>query len=168
MPSGTGGADPQGWGLVAQSLLKTPEGKAGGNEETLFAIKTLPRANISSFVAPQLNSNAGRASSSAPRGSAPTQPSSAMETTTARTTRMKPTVVGSPGAPQTPAFCSIPWSRDAALTRIFPDIHVCLPSQFKCTNTNRCIPGIFRCNGQDNCGDGEDEKDCREWGACWG
>lgn len=46
-----------------------------------------------------------------------------------------------------------------------PDIHVCLPSQFKCTNTNRCIPGIFRCNGQDNCGDGEDEKDCREWGA---
>lgn len=47
----------------------------------------------------------------------------------------------------------------------FPDIHVCLPSQFKCTNTNRCIPGIFRCNGQDNCGDGEDEKDCRKWGA---
>ncbi|NXK69843.1 LRP1 protein, partial [Sylvietta virens] len=43
-----------------------------------------------------------------------------------------------------------------------PDIHVCLPSQFKCTNTNRCIPGIFRCNGQDNCGDGEDEKDCPE------
>lgn len=43
------------------------------------------------------------------------------------------------------------------------DIHVCLPSQFKCTNTNRCIPGIFRCNGQDNCGDGEDERDCREW-----
>lgn len=42
-----------------------------------------------------------------------------------------------------------------------PDIHVCLPSQFKCTNTNRCIPGIFRCNGQDNCGDGEDERDCR-------
>lgn len=42
------------------------------------------------------------------------------------------------------------------------DIHVCLPSQFKCTNTNRCIPGIFRCNGQDNCGDGEDERDCRE------
>lgn len=50
------------------------------------------------------------------------------------------------------------------------DIHVCLPSQFKCTNTNRCIPGIFRCNGQDNCGDGEDEKDCREWagmGTVW-
>lgn len=46
-----------------------------------------------------------------------------------------------------------------------PDIHVCLPSQFKCTNTNRCIPGIFRCNGQDNCGDGEDEKDCRKWGS---
>lgn len=43
-----------------------------------------------------------------------------------------------------------------------PDIHVCLPSQFKCTNTNRCIPGIFRCNGQDNCGDGEDERDCRK------
>uniref|UniRef100_A0A671RGZ8 Low-density lipoprotein receptor-related protein 1-like n=1 Tax=Sinocyclocheilus anshuiensis TaxID=1608454 RepID=A0A671RGZ8_9TELE len=40
------------------------------------------------------------------------------------------------------------------------DIHVCLPSQFKCTNPSRCIPGIFRCNGQDNCGEGEDEKDC--------
>lgn len=43
-----------------------------------------------------------------------------------------------------------------------PDIHVCLPSQFKCTHPSRCIPGIFRCNGQDNCGEGEDEKDCRE------
>ncbi|MCJ8744681.1 hypothetical protein PDJAM_G00121590 [Pangasius djambal] len=40
------------------------------------------------------------------------------------------------------------------------DIHVCLPSQFKCTNPSRCIPGIFRCNGQDNCGEGEDERDC--------
>lgn len=42
------------------------------------------------------------------------------------------------------------------------DIHVCLPSQFKCSHPSRCIPGIFRCNGQDNCGEGEDEKDCRE------
>ncbi|KAG7218254.1 hypothetical protein INR49_020502 [Caranx melampygus] len=42
------------------------------------------------------------------------------------------------------------------------DIHVCLPSQFKCTHPSRCIPGIFRCNGQDNCGEGEDEKDCRK------
>ncbi|XP_029681819.1 low-density lipoprotein receptor-related protein 1-like isoform X3 [Takifugu rubripes] len=42
------------------------------------------------------------------------------------------------------------------------DIHVCLPSQFKCTSPSRCIPGIFRCNGQDNCGEGEDEKDCPE------
>uniref|UniRef100_A0AAX7UXR8 EGF-like domain-containing protein n=1 Tax=Astatotilapia calliptera TaxID=8154 RepID=A0AAX7UXR8_ASTCA len=42
------------------------------------------------------------------------------------------------------------------------DIHVCLPSQFKCSHPSRCIPGIFRCNGQDNCGDGEDEKDCPE------
>uniref|UniRef100_A0A6Q2X199 EGF-like domain-containing protein n=1 Tax=Esox lucius TaxID=8010 RepID=A0A6Q2X199_ESOLU len=40
------------------------------------------------------------------------------------------------------------------------DIHVCLPSQFKCSHPSRCIPGIFRCNGQDNCGEGEDEKDC--------
>ena len=47
------------------------------------------------------------------------------------------------------------------------DIHVCLPSQFKCTNTNRCIPGIFRCNGQDNCGDGDDERDCRECPGRW-
>ena len=45
------------------------------------------------------------------------------------------------------------------------DIHVCLPSQFKCTHPSRCIPGIFRCNGQDNCGEGEDEKDCRECAA---
>ncbi|CAL8335883.1 unnamed protein product [Lota lota] len=42
------------------------------------------------------------------------------------------------------------------------DIHVCLPSQFKCSHPSRCIPGIFRCNGQDNCGQGEDEKDCPE------
>uniref|UniRef100_A0A3Q2CY79 Low density lipoprotein receptor-related protein 1Ab n=1 Tax=Cyprinodon variegatus TaxID=28743 RepID=A0A3Q2CY79_CYPVA len=42
------------------------------------------------------------------------------------------------------------------------DIHVCLPSQFKCSHPNRCIPGIFRCNGQENCGEGEDEKDCPE------
>ncbi|KAG7228330.1 hypothetical protein INR49_009194, partial [Caranx melampygus] len=42
------------------------------------------------------------------------------------------------------------------------DIHVCLPSQFKCSHPSRCIPGIFRCNGQDNCGEGEDEKDCPE------
>ncbi|TNM89007.1 hypothetical protein fugu_005261 [Takifugu bimaculatus] len=42
------------------------------------------------------------------------------------------------------------------------DIHVCLPSQFKCTSPSRCIPGIFRCNGQDNCGEGEDEMDCPE------
>lgn len=45
---------------------------------------------------------------------------------------------------------------------LFLDIHVCLPSQFKCTHPSRCIPGIFRCNGQDNCGEGEDEKDCRK------
>ncbi|KAJ8403984.1 hypothetical protein AAFF_G00343340 [Aldrovandia affinis] len=42
------------------------------------------------------------------------------------------------------------------------DIHVCLPSQFKCSHPSRCIPGIFRCNGQDNCGEGEDERDCPE------
>lgn len=42
------------------------------------------------------------------------------------------------------------------------DIHVCLPSQFKCSRPSRCIPGILRCNGQNNCGQGEDEKDCRK------
>uniref|UniRef100_A0A9J8C7Z3 Low density lipoprotein receptor-related protein 1Ab n=2 Tax=Cyprinus carpio carpio TaxID=630221 RepID=A0A9J8C7Z3_CYPCA len=42
------------------------------------------------------------------------------------------------------------------------DIHVCLPSQFKCSHPSRCIPGILRCNGQNNCGQGEDEKDCPE------
>lgn len=86
---------------------------------------------------------------------------------------MKPTVVCSPPSLATlkpQQGCSraaaSQQSRDAAcqLPSLFADIHVCLPSQFKCTNTNRCIPGIFRCNGQDNCGDGEDEKDCREWG----
>lgn len=50
--------------------------------------------------------------------------------------------------------------KDAA--SLSADIHVCLPSQFKCSHPSRCIPGIFRCNGQDNCGDGEDERDCRE------
>lgn len=60
--------------------------------------------------------------------------------------------------PQTLSVCRF------KLSRFFwvPDIHVCLPSQFKCTSPSRCIPGIFRCNGQDNCGEGEDEKDCRE------
>ncbi|XP_062904698.1 low-density lipoprotein receptor-related protein 1-like isoform X1 [Mobula hypostoma] len=42
------------------------------------------------------------------------------------------------------------------------ETHVCLPSQFKCSQRKRCIPVIFRCNGQDNCGDGEDESDCPE------
>ncbi|XP_035377067.1 low-density lipoprotein receptor-related protein 1 isoform X2 [Electrophorus electricus] len=42
------------------------------------------------------------------------------------------------------------------------DIHVCLPSQFKCSHPSRCIPGFFRCNGLNNCGQGEDEKDCPE------
>lgn len=75
-----------------------------------------------------------------------------------------------PRGPQTPAGLQHPIRAEVLplllmVGPLFPDIHVCLPSQFKCTNTNRCIPGIFRCNGQDNCGDGEDEKDCREWGA---
>lgn len=70
----------------------------------------------------------------------------------------------SPCDPQSPTAWSCSLSPPDRVTSS-PDIHVCLPSQFKCTNTNRCIPGIFRCNGQDNCGDGEDEKDCREWGA---
>ncbi|XP_016139265.1 low-density lipoprotein receptor-related protein 1-like [Sinocyclocheilus grahami] len=42
------------------------------------------------------------------------------------------------------------------------DIHVCLPSQFKCSHPSRCIHGILHCNGQNNCGQGEDEKDCPE------
>uniref|UniRef100_A0A4W3IBD4 LDL receptor related protein 1B n=1 Tax=Callorhinchus milii TaxID=7868 RepID=A0A4W3IBD4_CALMI len=42
------------------------------------------------------------------------------------------------------------------------ETHVCLPSQFKCSQKRKCIPIIFRCNGQDNCGDGEDETDCPE------
>lgn len=48
------------------------------------------------LLSPQLSSSADRGSSSAPPGSAPTRPSSVTETTTARTTRTRPTVVGSP------------------------------------------------------------------------
>ncbi|XP_043929607.1 low-density lipoprotein receptor-related protein 1B, partial [Protopterus annectens] len=42
------------------------------------------------------------------------------------------------------------------------DTHVCLPSQFKCTRTQKCISMYLRCNGQEDCGDGEDESDCPE------
>lgn len=67
-----------------------------------------------------------------------------------------------------PALPACPTHRQSPSPPPTPtDIHVCLPSQFKCTNTNRCIPGIFRCNGQDNCGDGEDERDCRECPGRW-
>lgn len=141
----------------------------------------------------QPSSSAALASSSAPRASAPTLPSSVMGTTTARTTVMRPIAVRGlptslpPTLPQDlrvrrlklalPAGFHQPWSLHPppsgnghpphpslvlTHTPILTDIHVCLPSQFKCTNTNRCIPGIFRCNGQDNCGDGEDERDCRK------
>lgn len=43
-----------------------------------------------------------------------------------------------------------------------PDTYVCLPGQFKCTKNQKCIPINLRCNGQDNCGDEEDERDCRK------
>ncbi|XP_055521973.1 low-density lipoprotein receptor-related protein 1-like, partial [Leucoraja erinacea] len=78
--------------------------------------------------------NVARASSSVGPDTAPTPPSSVTGTTTVRD------------------------SSDEANC----EIHVCLPSQFKCSAANRCIPAIFRCNGQDNCGDGEDERDCPE------
>lgn len=44
----------------------------------------------------------------------------------------------------------------------FTDTHVCLSGQFKCTKNQKCIPINLRCNGQDDCGDEEDERDCRK------
>ena len=37
---------------------------------------------------------------------------------------------------------------------------------FKCTKNKKCIPVNLRCNGQDDCGDEEDEKDCRKSLRC--
>ncbi len=42
------------------------------------------------------------------------------------------------------------------------DTYICLSGQFKCTRKQKCIPLNLRCNGQDDCGDGEDETDCRK------
>lgn len=42
------------------------------------------------------------------------------------------------------------------------ETYICLSGQFKCTRKQKCIPLNLRCNGQDDCGDGEDETDCRE------
>lgn len=39
---------------------------------------------------------------------------------------------------------------------------MCLSGQFKCTQNQKCIPINLRCNGQDDCGDEEDERDCRK------
>lgn len=39
---------------------------------------------------------------------------------------------------------------------------MCLSGQFKCTKNQKCIPINLRCNGQDDCGDEEDERDCRK------
>lgn len=45
----------------------------------------------------------------------------------------------------------------------FPtETYICLSGQFKCTRKQKCIPLNLRCNGQDDCGDGEDETDCRK------
>lgn len=42
------------------------------------------------------------------------------------------------------------------------ETYICLSGQFKCTRRQKCIPLNLRCNGQDDCGDGEDETDCRK------
>lgn len=42
------------------------------------------------------------------------------------------------------------------------ETYICLSGQFKCTRKQKCIPLNLRCNGQDDCGDGEDETDCRK------
>lgn len=42
------------------------------------------------------------------------------------------------------------------------ETYICLSGQFKCTRKQKCIPLNLRCNGQDDCGDGEDEMDCRK------
>lgn len=44
----------------------------------------------------------------------------------------------------------------------FSETYICLSGQFKCTRKQKCIPLNLRCNGQDDCGDGEDETDCRK------
>lgn len=116
----------------------------------------------------QLSLNVGLDSSSVAPVSALTQHTSVMETMTAKTTLTKPIAVHTPPYTYLKSFFLlahiITHSPCYLLFGIllFPDIHVCLPSQFKCSHPSRCIPGIFRCNGQDNCGEGEDEKDCRK------
>lgn len=42
------------------------------------------------------------------------------------------------------------------------ETYICLSGQFKCTRKQKCIPLNLRCNGQDDCGDGEDETECRK------
>lgn len=37
----------------------------------------------------------------------------------------------------------------------------CSADEFSCDNGN-CVLDDQRCNGEDNCGDGSDERDCRE------
>lgn len=89
--------------------------------------------------------------------------SSVMERTTAATTLMKPTVVRVTEERNTPRNKGQERSkRQSSLSLFFAESYICLSGQFKCTGTHKCIPVNLRCNGQDDCGDGEDEHDCRE------
>lgn len=55
-----------------------------------------------------------------------------------------------------------PVSTALKMPSLSADTYICLSGQFKCTRKQKCIPLNLRCNGQDDCGDGEDETDCRK------
>lgn len=39
----------------------------------------------------------------------------------------------------------------------------CADSEFFCNNTHKCVSKKYRCDGEDDCGDHEDEQNCRKY-----